>query len=136
MSRARSAACSRARRPVLRRAGSTGSGIGYSMLGSWDCARDIPRNETGGDSMKRAVSLGALLLVTMPAAAGAGTRPLKPADIFNLKEVSDPRVSPDGRSVAYEVTSLDADRDESDDIWMAPLAGGEAIRLTASPYSE
>jgi len=87
--------------------------------------------------MKRAVSLGALLLLTMAAAAGAGTRPLKPADIFNLKEVSDPKVSPDGRSLAYEVTSLDADRDESDtDIWMAPLAGGEAIRLTASPYSE
>ena len=83
--------------------------------------------------MIRAVSLGALLLVTMPAAAGAGTRPLKPADIFSLKEVSDPRVSPDGRSVAYEVTSLEADRDESDtDIWMAPFAGGEAIRLTAS----
>src|SRR5258707_7863005 len=40
-------------------------------------------------------------------------------------------------SVAFEVTSLDAERDEADtDIWIAPLSGGEAIRLTASTYSE
>jgi dipeptidyl aminopeptidase/acylaminoacyl peptidase len=107
------------------------------MPGSPDDARDIPRNETGGDSMKGARALGAVLLVTMPAAAGAGTRPLRPDDIFKLKEVSDPAVSPDGRSVAFEVTTLDADKDESDtDIWMAPFDGGEAIRLTASAYSE
>src|SRR5439155_21160343 len=105
------------------------------MRGSPGGARDIPRSETGGDAMRGAAALTTLALATLPAAAG--TRSLKPGDIFNLKEVSDPRVSPEGRDVAFEVTSLDADRDESDtDIWMAPLSGGEAIRLTASPYSE
>jgi dipeptidyl aminopeptidase/acylaminoacyl peptidase len=87
--------------------------------------------------MNGAVVLGAVALMSLPAAALAGTRPLKPEDIFTLKQVSDPSLSPDGRWVAFEVTSLDKARDESDtDIWMAPLAGGEALRLTSSPYSE
>jgi len=34
-------------------------------------------------------------------------RPLQPDDIFQLKSVSDPRISPDGAWVAYTVTTLD-----------------------------
>ena len=84
-----------------------------------------------------ALALAALGLAAATGAASAAPRPLKPDDIFELKEVSDPRISPDGRSVAYEVTSLVKDRDDSDtDIWLAPLAGGESLRLTATTFPE
>jgi Tol biopolymer transport system component len=91
--------------------------------------------------MKVHALLAAALAVPMlavPVRAGAQTpRSLRPDDVFALKDVDDPRVSPDGKWVAYTVTTLDAKEDESDtDIYMAPLAGGDAVRLTSSKKSE
>jgi dipeptidyl aminopeptidase/acylaminoacyl peptidase len=78
----------------------------------------------------------AILLVAAPLAA-EGPRPLKVDDIFSLKTVGDPRVSPDGLWVAYTVRSLDAQEDSSDtDIYMLPFAGGTPVQLTASPKPE
>jgi dipeptidyl aminopeptidase/acylaminoacyl peptidase/Tfp pilus assembly protein PilF len=67
----------------------------------------------------------------------ADERPLRVDDLFQLKDVADPRLSPDGRSVAYTVTTLDAKEDASDaDAYLAPLEGGEPLRLTSSKKSE
>ena len=59
-------------------------------------------------------------------------RPLTADDLFAIRMVSDPRVSPDGSSVAYVVTRLDR---ESDGylaaIWLVPTTGGEPRQLTA-----
>jgi Tol biopolymer transport system component len=44
---------------------------------------------------------------------------------------TDPAISPDGRMVAYA-----ADREGNFDIWLQPLAGGDAIRLTTSPAAD
>ena len=78
--------------------------------------------------------LGALLAAPL---AAAGPRPLKVDDIFALKSVGDPQVSPDGHWVAYTVRSLDPKADTSDsDLYMVPFAGGAPVRLTASPKSE
>ena len=88
--------------------------------------------------MLRRVTLPLLLSLAfaLPARA-AETRPLQVNDIFQLKEVGDPRLSPDGKWVAYTVTALDAEEDKSDtDVWMVPAAGGEAIRVTTSKESE
>lgn len=69
--------------------------------------------------------------------APAAPRPLKVDDQFALKDVSDPQLSPDGVWVAYTVTTTDLAKDKSDtDIWMAPLAGGEPVRVTTSPKGE
>ncbi|MGD8328716.1 MAG: S9 family peptidase [Acidobacteriota bacterium] len=58
-------------------------------------------------------------------------------DIFNLRRVSDPQISPDGEWVAFSMSQLDREEDRSDsDVWMAPLDGGEALRLTTSDRSE
>lgn len=58
-------------------------------------------------------------------------------DLFALKTVGDPRISPDGRWVAYTVSQMDAETDTSDtDIWRAPLGGGPAVRLTTSDRPE
>ncbi len=64
-------------------------------------------------------------------------RPLKVDDIFALKNVGDPRISPDGRWIAFTVSQLDQKKDASDtNIWMAPAAGGEAIQLTSTDKPE
>ena len=82
-----------------------------------------------------------LLLATASALfahpAFSDERPLRVDDLFALKDVADPQLSPDGRFVAYSVRTLDAKKDKADrDIYLAPLDGGEALRLTSSPKSE
>jgi dipeptidyl aminopeptidase/acylaminoacyl peptidase len=73
----------------------------------------------------------ALPLVAADPAAARAPRLLAVDDLFALKTVADPRISPDGRWVAYTVTTLDAKKDKSaTDVYMVPFAGGEAVRLT------
>ncbi len=70
-------------------------------------------------------------------AAGAARRALQPGDIYRLRDVGDPRISPDGAWVAYTVTTTDSAKDKSDtDIWMASWDGTRTIRLTSSPEGE
>jgi dipeptidyl aminopeptidase/acylaminoacyl peptidase len=79
-------------------------------------------------------ALAALLATPL---AAAGPRPLKVDDIFALKTVGDPQISPDGRWVAYTVKRLDRKEDSSDtDVYMLPFEGGAALRLTSSPKAE
>ncbi|MFI5183746.1 MAG: S9 family peptidase [Vicinamibacteria bacterium] len=86
--------------------------------------------------MSRILWLVAGLVVSVPLAEGGG-RLVQVDDLFALKSVGDPQLSPDGAWVAYTLTSVDAKRDKSDtDVYMAPIGGGEAIRLTTSPKDE
>jgi dipeptidyl aminopeptidase/acylaminoacyl peptidase len=59
---------------------------------------------------------------------------MRPEDVYALTSVGDPRLSPDGRRVAYTVTSID--RDESayrSAIWVANVDGsGEPRQFTSS----
>jgi dipeptidyl aminopeptidase/acylaminoacyl peptidase len=69
--------------------------------------------------------------------AAQAKRPLQPDDIFEIKTVSDPRISPDGAWVAYTVSQLDRKEDNSDtDIYMVPTTGGAAVKLTSSKKPE
>ncbi|HTQ80543.1 MAG TPA: S9 family peptidase, partial [Thermoanaerobaculia bacterium] len=64
-------------------------------------------------------------------------RALTPDDIYAIKSVGDPHLSPDGRYVAFTVRAFQRKEDNSDtDIYMVPTAGGEALRLTGSPKAE
>ena len=73
----------------------------------------------------------------LPSVAAAAARPLRVDDVYALREVADPRVSPDGAWVAYTVTHFDRKADEQDtDVYMAPFGGGDAVRLTASRKAE
>lgn len=75
------------------------------------------------------------LVATAP--ASCGDKPWTSDDVIALKTVSDPQVSPDGRTVAYVVESLNAERDAyQTDVWLVGAAGGEARVLASSPVGD
>ena len=82
--------------------------------------------------------LAALALLLLPLLCAAQEGPLlAPDDHLNLVSVGTPRVSPDGRWIAYSVSRFDAERGKNDsDIYLIPFEGGEARRLTTHPGSE
>src|SRR5213594_3039741 len=58
-------------------------------------------------------------------------------DLLELRDVSDPQISPDGAWVAYTVQRVDAKADKNDkDIWMTSWGGKQTLRLTSSPDKE
>ena len=83
--------------------------------------------------MKRSLIL---LLLVLPLYTMA-QRGIIPSDVYKLKSLSDPQLSPDGKWVAYVLSTPDSAKDKSDaDIWMIGWDGGESIRMTASPDGE
>jgi len=83
----------------------------------------------------------ALFLSILPNTAHAQKPPTQPRpitidDLFQIREVSDPQLSPDAQSVAYTVKTLLVKEDKSEErIWSVPTNGGEAIPLTAEGVS-
>jgi dipeptidyl aminopeptidase/acylaminoacyl peptidase len=64
-------------------------------------------------------------------------RPMEIEDLFRAKRVSDPQLSPDGQWVAFVVTVIDKENNNSNsDIWLIPSAGGEPRQLTNSPKQD
>src|SRR5438093_1215871 len=56
-----------------------------------------------------------------------------PDDVYALTGATDPRVSPDGRTVAYVVWSIDKDANEyRSAIWLAPIDGSAPPRQFTS----
>jgi dipeptidyl aminopeptidase/acylaminoacyl peptidase len=55
-------------------------------------------------------------------------------DLYRIKPVSAPRISPDGQRIAFVVTTIDEGKLEyRSSIWMVTTDGGEAKRFTAGP---
>ncbi|HPI12070.1 MAG TPA: S9 family peptidase [Catalimonadaceae bacterium] len=79
-----------------------------------------------------------LLFSLLLAGTGAvAQQAFSPSDVYRLKSVSDPRISPDGNWVAYVVSTPDSAKDKSDsDIWMISRDGKDNIKMTASKESE
>lgn len=77
-----------------------------------------------------------LLLVLPESLESQSRRVLTVDDLFEIRRVGDPQISPDGEWVAYTVqtTSLEDESSETR-IWMVPSSGGEAIPMTAKGYS-
>lgn len=64
-------------------------------------------------------------------------RPLKPSDVYRLQTLSDPHISPDGKWVAYTLSSVDSAKNKRNaDVWMQSWDGKESIQLTFSPDGE
>jgi dipeptidyl aminopeptidase/acylaminoacyl peptidase len=64
-------------------------------------------------------------------------RPLTPSDVYRLKSVRDPQLSPEGTWIAYTVTTADSARDRNDtDVWMVSWDGTQHVHVTSSPDNE
>ena len=75
-----------------------------------------------------------LILPFFAATALAAGRPMTVDDLLAVKSVSDPQVSPDGKSVVYVVSEIDKAAGKSNsDLYLIPTSGGEPRRLTTSP---
>lgn len=87
--------------------------------------------------MKRAF-LGCLFLLLVSGPAAAQTlRPMAIDDLFRVKRVADPQISPDGQWVVYAVTSVDLETNKTNaDLWLVPATGGEPKQLTNTPKHE
>ena len=84
-----------------------------------------------------------LALVAITVSIGAASTPAQQKramsceDVLALKSVSDAQISPDGKWVAYVVTSADMKENANDaDVWLVSTAGGEPTRLTTNKKSD
>ena len=86
--------------------------------------------------MKHLRLIVAFLLISAPAAAQT-RRPIAVEDLFNIREVRDPQRSPDGRWVAYTVTTAVKETDKNNtDVWMVSWDGAQHLQLTFTPDNE
>src|SRR5437764_6074685 len=64
-------------------------------------------------------------------------RLLRVDDMHRIQDVRDVQISPEGRWVAYTLTSTDTTADKTDtDVWMVSWDGKQQLRLTSSPDNE
>jgi len=84
-----------------------------------------------------AVLFGLTCFATPDTVAPVAKRPLKPADLYRLPSVSDPQISPDGKWVAYTLSTIDSVKDKHiSSIWMISIDGSLDLKLTNSPEGE
>ena len=80
--------------------------------------------------------LAVLALAALPGlvapAAGAEPTPFQPMDVFDIEFPMDPQISPDGRRVVYQRTSMDLMRDrQRSELWIVNADGSGHRRLAA-----
>jgi dipeptidyl aminopeptidase/acylaminoacyl peptidase len=91
--------------------------------------------------MRRMTLMICAFVVAVPLAAQAPAtttqgRAFQTEDWYRLTTVSTPAMSPDGRWVAFTVTTVDeAANKRHSEIWLVPSSGGEPMRMT-SPGTE
>jgi dipeptidyl aminopeptidase/acylaminoacyl peptidase len=88
--------------------------------------------------IKKTVTLVLVMFACVLAfSAQTAKRPLKIDDLFAIKDIRDPQVSPDGNWVAYVLSTTDAKADKSSsDIWMVSFDGKTTRRITFSADNE
>ena len=80
----------------------------------------------------------ALLLVLAPLAAAPGApRPISATDVFEIRTVADPQISPDGKRIVYVVNFADIQSDTRySNIWTINFDGSDNRPMTSGNYHE
>jgi dipeptidyl aminopeptidase/acylaminoacyl peptidase len=83
------------------------------------------------------VSFFALVFFGSPASRAQSKRGVTPEDYLSFKFLGDPHISPDGKSVAYVLTTIDQKKNRRESsVWLVPIDGSSAPRrLTAEGIS-
>jgi dipeptidyl aminopeptidase/acylaminoacyl peptidase len=90
--------------------------------------------------MKTLSMLLILLLSTLCGISSEQTgntkRPVRPDDLLSIREASDVRLSPSGKSVVFVLTSIDPHtHKEFSNLWLS-LEGGTPVQLTEGQYND
>lgn len=73
---------------------------------------------------------------TSPAAQASSRRSIAIDDIYRMQEVGTPQMSPDGKWIAYTVTSVNREADQRhSSVWMVNWEGTQDLQLTYSTES-
>ena len=89
------------------------------------------------DSAMKKIGISCALILVFMSGAFAQKRAITHDDLFAMKRVSDPQVSPDGKMIAYVVTVYSKEENSSNsDIRLISIDGGESRRLTFSSSSD
>ncbi len=84
----------------------------------------------------RSPKLTLVALIAPLASAAAQARPFSPADWYRVTTVSSPAMSPDGKQVAFTVTTVrESENKRHSEVWVASTSGGAPRRFT-SPSTE
>ncbi len=76
------------------------------------------------------------LMAIYPTALRAGV-PMKPEDLYRIDFIGDPRLSPDGRWIAFTRYDGDVEKNATgSDIWLIPAEGGEPVKFTSSSRAD
>ncbi|GAC1514187.1 MAG: S9 family peptidase [Gemmatimonadaceae bacterium] len=90
-------------------------------------------------SLVRGAAAGAFLLTAAGSAMGqppTARRAFTPADWYRVTTVGTPTLSPDGRLVAFTVTTVnESENKRHNEVWTVSTSGGEPVRYT-SPGTE
>ncbi len=88
--------------------------------------------------MRLRLSFGLLSLALLPVSVRAQqARPWQATDYYRLTFVADPQLSPDGRRVAFTVTTVVEDKDKRhSEIWMVAADGSAPAYRYTSPSTE
>jgi dipeptidyl aminopeptidase/acylaminoacyl peptidase len=105
------------------------------MMRRWMAGGIVVAMVCGGGTVNAAKAAVAADAV-VAAHGGGGLRAITLDDLFAIHPVEGPRVSPDGKWVAYTVTTTSLVKDEDEQrVWMVPFTGGDAIALTSEGVS-
>lgn len=88
--------------------------------------------------MKYFLSLGCLLAtVLIPTIEAAEKRPLTARDLWAMKRLGAPALSPDGKTVVFTVQEWSVEKNKSTaNLWLVSTAGGAPRRLTTAPAAD
>ena len=66
-------------------------------------------------------------------AAGSAKRPMTFEDMMQMKRLGETAVSPDGKWLAYSVTTVDLEKNsKTPELWLQKIAGGEPMKLAVA----
>ncbi|MFQ6084209.1 MAG: prolyl oligopeptidase family serine peptidase [Candidatus Aminicenantia bacterium] len=87
--------------------------------------------------MKRVILFSVIILISALPILSSGTHPITFDDFIKIKRISDPQISPDGKTIAFVITEMNKEENTSNsDIWLISNEGNLLRKLTSSPQAD
>ncbi len=84
-------------------------------------------------SLLLSLALAFVLAPFCPAQPAQPKRPMTFEDMMKMKRLGETAVSPDGKWLAYRVTTVDLDQNtKTPELWLQEIAGGEPLKLAVA----